>query len=572
MLILGLNVSSDQTAAVLLEDGNIVAGAAEERFNRIKRSRSFPYNSIQFCLDSKNLTDLRDLDAVAVCWNPARHIDHINMSGFTSWRRYDPEWFYIVPNNLRSFFKGDLKNNYSMLTMEGEERPRIIFVDHHETHLAFHFISPFESSSVCVLDEYGEYYSGTLAAARGKDIDILERIPFPHSLGIFYAAFTEFLGFTPNSDEWKVMGASALGDPLRFVDKLRDLISWHDNRFSFYIDQTYIEFANMKFGGYVTENMERYLGISRRQKDDGLEQEHFDLAAGVQCVFEEVLFKILTELSNRSGEKNLVASGGCFMNSLANGKILTETPFEHLFIPYAAADNGSAIGAALWAYYKVFDKKSADKKREIPSPYIGPSYGSEEVEDTIKRYKLRYSECDNPERTAAELIEQGKIVGWYQGGMEFGERALGNRSILADPRDKGMKDKINSAVKYREFFRPFAPSILEESVRDYFEIPEGVNVPYMEQVYPIKQEKHEIIPAVTHYDGTGRLQVVSKEMNGSYYKLIKSFEDITGIPIVLNTSFNIQGEPIVLTPSDAIRTFYTCGMDALIMDAFLLVK
>ncbi len=586
--ILGLHVTGAQSSAVIVKNGQVVCGAAEERFTRQKRTRDFPSKSIRWCLKNLGLSGIEDLDAVAVSYNPVSNIKRLNMTGFTSWRRYDPEWFYIVPNNLMKLYASSdkLGEDVSSLALDiHSEKVKIFFVNHHIAHASEgYYQSPFyakgQSAAILIIDEYGEFYSTTLAIGKpSSGIKIIKQIPFPHSLGVLYATFTEFLGFMPNSDEWKVMGAAALGNPEKFYKKISALIHWKDEEY--FLDLSVFEFANMKFGGYFTGNLERYMGIKRRQTDEPLKQVHYDLAASVQKVYEDIFLRLIKELYRRTGVDNLVISGGCAMNSLANGKILTaesKHKFRNLYVSYAPADNGGGIGAALWMYHSYFrrQKQTSDTGIKISSPYLGPSYTDEEIKQILDKYQLGYHSFESDTtccRHVARLIASGKIVGWFQGAMEFGERALGNRSILADPRCHDMKDKINKAVKYREGFRPFAPSVIYEKATDYFILPRrGIRIPYMEQVYIVKEEKRKIIPAVTHYDGTARIQTVEKDFNPKYYTLLKEFEKITDVPVLLNTSFNVQGEPIVCSPADAIKTFYSSGIDALVMGNFLIEK
>lgn len=573
MNILGLHINTGQTSAALLIDGVVQAAAAEERFDRIKQSRAFPRKAIRYCLEQAGLDNLDQLDGIAVSWNPAENMRNINLSGFTQWRRYDPEWLYIVPNHLMAL-AGNQAFPSEMLKMElgiPGQCP-LYFVEHHRAHLA-HAIaqSPFEAGLAMAVDEYGEFNSVSVAGFDRDGYQIIKRIAYPDSLGVFYAAITEYLGFTPNSDEWKVMGAAAYGDPAPYRERLAPLLSWDQAEGTWVLDGRYIEHSNMKRAGYRNERLERLIGIPPRSASDPLEQCHYDLAAAAQALFEERLFQLLNYYAERTGATNLAAAGGCFMNSLANGKIIANTPFNNIFIPYAAADNGGAMGAALhlWHYGHRQPRMIAGG---APTPYLGPAFGDTEIRETLERYRLRAIRHNDIAAVTARAIADGKLVGWFQGRMEFGERALGNRSILADPRDAAMKERINAAVKYREPFRPFAPSIQQERVTDYFEIPAGVTVPYMEQVYPIRPEQRERIPAVVHADGTGRLQTVQKELNPLYHTLIGEFERLTGVPVLLNTSFNVQGEPIVCTPSDAIRTFFSCGLELLVLGNYLLEK
>lgn len=573
MTILGLHINTGQTAAALLMDGKISYAAAEERFNRVKMSRAFPRRAIEFCLERAGLKRLDDLDAIAISWNPADNMRHINLSGFTNWRRYDPEWLYIVPNNLFSISgEKSFQGEYMKLNIGTGKVCPVYFVRHHQAHLA-HAVwqSPFKKCLAAIVDEYGEFNSVTIALFDKGRIRVIKEIPYPHSLGVFYATFTEYLGFTPNSDEWKLMGAAAYGNAKRFSKKLETIFAWNAIEGEWILDGRYIEHSNMKRAGYLTEKLETLMGIPRRTNSEDLKQEHYDLAAAAQAVFEKRLFQLLSYYAKRTGEKNMAASGGCFMNSLANGKILTHTPFKSVFIPYAAADNGGAMGAALYVWHSILNHRI--KNDSYPSnPFLGPEYSDADIENTLKKYKIRYKKPDNIAKYAAGEIAKGKLVGWFQGGMEFGERALGNRSILADPRDAGMKDRINAAVKYREAFRPFAPSVLAEKADDFFDMPKGVFVPYMEQVYPVKKAKQKLAPAIVHADGTGRLQMVSKDTNQTFHNLISHYYKLTGVPLVLNTSFNVQGEPIVCSPSDAIRTFYSCGLDVLVIGKNIIEK
>jgi carbamoyltransferase len=573
MNILGLSVHSGQTASALVTNGTVVAAAAEERFDRIKQSRAFPRQAIKYCLKEAGLDSPHQLDSIAVSWNPAENMRRINLSGFTNWRRYEPEWLYIVPNNLMSM-AGVESFPSEMLKMELglNDRCPLYFVGHHMSHIALAVAqSPFQKGLALAVDEYGEFDSVTVAQFEENNYRILKKIPYPNSLGVFFAAVTEFLGFTPNSDEWKVMGAAAYGDPGEYYERLQALIPWDVEEGTWTLDTRYIEHSNLKRAGYLNQRFSRLMGILPRTTGPNLEQEHFDIAAATQLVFERSMFNLINHYIKLTGETNLAAAGGCFMNSLANGKIYSNTLTKKMFIPYAAADNGGAIGSALavWHYGQGNLRRPSFKS---PTPYLGPEFTDNDIRQTLERYKLPYSQTNDIANLTADLITKGNLVGWFQGRMEFGERALGNRSILADPRRADMKDKINAAVKYREGFRPFAPSVLYERVSEFFNIPVGVEVPYMEQVYTIKEQLRAVIPAVVHTDGTGRLQTVRRESNPLYYRLIEEFDRLTGVPVLLNTSFNVQGEPIVCSPTDAVRTFFTCGLDVLILGSFYIHK
>lgn len=571
--ILGIHLHAGQTAAALVQDGVVVVAAAEERFNRIKQSRAFPHAAIRFCLDQAGLKSLEDLDGIALAWNPAENMRHINLSGFTEWRRYDPEWLYILPNHILSMAGPEAFSGTALeMTIADSGKCPLYFVNHHLSHLA-HAIcqSPFEQGLAIVVDEYGEHDSVSVATFRGNDLKIIKKIAYPNSLGVYYAAFTEYLGFRPNSDEWKVMGAAAYGNPDRFYPAIESILEWQEECGEWVLDTRFIEHSNMKRAGYINDRLVRRIGIPVRHGTDEFRQEHYDLAAAAQLVFEKRMFSLVSHYVRKTGMKNIAAAGGCIMNSLANGKIVDNTPAEKLFVPYAAADNGGSMGAALYTYYYRL-KQTRGVSATQASAYLGPEFSDAEIRTTLEKYKLSYQEVADPVAAAVKELVAGKIVGWFQGCMEFGERALGNRSILADPRSVQMKERINAAVKYREAFRPFAPSIPAEAAADWFEIGTGVTVPYMEQVYRFRPEVRDRIPAVVHQDGTGRLQTVTKEANPLYYRLLRAFEQETGVPILINTSFNVQGEPIVCTPADAIRTFYSCGLDVLIMGRYVLRK
>jgi carbamoyltransferase len=367
------------------------------------------------------------------------------------------------------------------------------------------------------------------------------------------------------------MGAAAYGDPEKFLPSLQKMFRWDDLEGGWLLDACYIEHSNMKRAGYCNERMSRLIGIPKRAPEVPLGQDHFDIAASTQALFEQRLFQLLTRYAEFAPGKNLAAAGGCFMNSLANGKITSKTPFKRLFIPYAAADNGGAMGAALYVWHQVNGNPRV-LDQVPPSPFLGPEFTNEEIESTLKKFRLSYQISIDITSETANLIADGKLVGWFQSRMEFGERALGSRSILADPRRVEMKETLNSAVKYREGFRPFAPAILSEYTTQWFDISADVVVPYMEQVFSFREEKRSQVPAVVHADGTGRLQSVTQELSPRFHELITRFHEKTGVPIIINTSFNVQGEPIVCSPVDAIRTFFTSGLDVLVIGEFIIHK
>ncbi|MBF0326575.1 MAG: hypothetical protein HQL42_16095 [Alphaproteobacteria bacterium] len=565
-VILGLHATGDCTGAALFRDGKLVGAVLEERLNRAKRTRSFPHQSIAWCLREAGLSSLDDVDTVTVAWNPAIPMSAINMSGFTNWRRYDPEFLYIVPNHLMGSMTGwDDSATTLGLGLQGD--PRFVFVKHHLAHMGWAAASPFEQAALAVFDEHGEAKSSSFGTITGNRIEVSHDISASHSLGTLYGTFTQYLGFRPYSEEWKVMGAAAYGDPARFTPRLLEIVRCDDTGFR--LDQNYFEFMNMRFAGYYGEALVQHLGIAPRAAGAPFEQCHFDLAAAVQTVFESIAFTLLRRLNSLTGLRSLVLTGGCAMNSLANGRIVANTPFDQVYIPQAPGDPGGCIGGPLW----LLSQRAEDSlfRADIPA-CTGPDIDDEAVLATLTRCKIAYRRVDDPAAAAADLMATGHIIGWVQGRLEFGDRALGNRSILADPRRAEMKDRINASVKYRELFRPLAPAVLAEAAGTYFDHPPGLVVRHMERVLQARPRAAEQIPAVIHADGTGRVQMVTRQDNPLFHRLIESFRERTGVPVVLNTSFNVNGEPIVATAEDAIRTFFSSGIDALVIGSFVVEK
>ena len=446
---------------------------------------------------------------------------------------------------------------------------RICYVTHHLAHAAAaYFPSGFDEAAILTCDSYGERATTGWFRARAGRIETLRETRFPHSLGQLYSALTEFLGFRPNFDEWKVMGAAAYGDAGIYYDRVhRSLVRWTDDA-ELELDLKYFRHFDFDAERMSAPLLADLLGPPR-EPDGPMEQRHFDLAAALQKVTEEYLFAAVAWLKTQVPSPNLCLAGGVIMNSVFNGRIAAEGPFEQVYVPYAADDSGNSIGAALWASARDGTKIDAAAAR---TPFIGPAYDEAAIERQLAAVKLNPARPADIVAATAKLLADGKIVGWFQGRMEFGQRALGARSILADPRDGRMKERINAAVKFREAFRPFAPAILAEEAQNWFEMKRSIEVPYMEKVLSVRPDRRQQIPAVVHADGTGRLQTVDKAMNPTFHRLIETFGKTTGVPILLNTSFNINNEPIVELPADAIRTFYSSGLDALAIGPFLLTK
>ena len=563
--ILGLNAVGLNTAATLVCDGQVVFAAEEERLIREKRTRQFPLHAIREALKVAGLR-LEDLDRVAVGWNPAINLEAFNPAQ-SQRPRFLGELFYSVPNHLMTL-KQDRTPLLSRQTVEFLDGSRldVSYVTHHLAHASSFFCSPFDQAAIMTIDAFGERQCVLFAVGEGERLRTVWSQDFPHSLGAFYSTMTEYLGFRAQSDEWKVMGASAYGDPGRFEGRLRDLVRLKDDG-GFELDLLHFNHYQFPRSHRYTERLRAELGLEPNEPGRPLTQDYYDLAAAAQRVTEDVYFHLLNQLHARTGVSNLVVAGGVAFNSVANGKIRQRTPFTQVFVPPVPDDSGVSLGAALYVCHQL---EGRPREYVMTSNYLGPGYSDAEIQDTLAKFKVRHRVVPNPAAGAAALVEAGKIVGWFQGRLEFGDRALGNRSILADPRDASMKDRVNDTVKYREPFRPFAPSILIDEVGKFFV--DAVPTPFMENVFPIRPEKHALIPAVTHVDGTGRLHTVSREQNPLYFELIEEFRRLTGVPVVLNTSFNLNGEPIVCSPQDALRTFFSSGLDALVMGNCLVEK
>lgn len=583
MIILGLNAFHGDSAAALLRDGKIIAAAEEERFVRIKHWAGFPERAVRYCLAEGGVS-LADVDVIAVNRNPSAH--RLRKVLFSLRRR--PSYAF-VRDRLRSAARiVDIRRDFeAAFRGEGERcRGRVQQVHHHEAHLASAFyLSGFEEAAVCSIDGFGDFVSTMTAAGTGTGIEILDRVHFPHSLGLFYLAFTQYLGFPKYGDEYKVMGLSAYGSP-SFLEEMREVVQLRDDG-TFRLDLDFFvhhaggvsmtwEGGEPEMGPVFSPKMEEVFGLARK-KEDPVEDRHKDIAASMQARYEECFFHLLEHLHRKTGSRRLALAGGCAMNSLANGKIFERSPFREVFIQPAAGDAGGALGAALCVHH---DDGSNGRLPRMEDAYLGPEYGERDLRARIAgtpeisaaagRYRVvAFDDKEDLCRETAERIARGQVVGWFQGRMEWGPRALGNRSIVVDPRRPDMKEILNAKVKRRESFRPFAPSILREAVADYFET--DADVPFMQQAFKIRPEKRTVIPAVTHVDGTGRLQTVTESQNPLYYGLIREFGRLTGVPVVLNTSFN-ENEPIVNRPEEALDCFLRTRMDVLVLGSTMIER
>ena len=580
MKIIGINAFHADSSACILVDGKLIAAVEEERFNRIKHWAGFPIESIKFCLKETNLT-ISDIDQISINIDPkANYLKKIFFL-----LKHRPSLNLII-RRLKK--KKKYKSIGEIINLEfdkGKFKGKINNIEHHYAHLssAFH-VSPYDEACVLSVDGFGDFASTAWGYGTNTDIKIENKIYFPHSLGIFYQALTQFLGFKNYGDEYKIMGLAPYGKP-KYVEKLRDVILIK-NKGNFELNLSYFKFHKEDFNyrwedgkieieDLYTKKILELLG-PEREKDEPLNDFHRDIAHSTQKIYEEVFLNILNNLYDKYQNKNLCIAGGCGMNSVANGKIKNNTKFENIYIQAAAGDAGGAIGAAYATY---FQNKNVERKFPMRHAYLGTSFNEIQILDCLKnnKEKIENQKCtynkvsNNNElsKIVAKDISEGKVIGWFQGKMEWGPRALGNRSILGDPRRSDMKDILNLKIKRRESFRPFAPSILREHVSEWFENDD--EVPFMMKVYQIKENKRAEIPAVTHIDGSGRLQTVYKETNEKYHDLINEFYKLTNIPILLNTSFN-ENEPIVSKPEEALDCFLRTKMDTLVMGNYIIKR
>jgi carbamoyltransferase len=569
-VILGINAYHGDASAALVTHGRLIAAVEEERFNRVKHWAGFPAQSIRWCLEAAGV-DAREVDHVGISFNPRANL--ARRIGFVLRNR--PSFGSLVDRLRRQGKTLGLDEQFAAAAgvPRRELKAKFHRIEHHQTHVAAgYLISPFDEAAVLSIDGMGDFTSTLTAMARGAHWRECDRVFYPHSLGFLYTAVTMFLGFPHYGDEYKVMGLAPYGEP-EFVDVFRRIIRPSGNTFELNLDY----FTHHKNGirmvwndgapivmPFHSRKLEDDLGPMRHPKEE-LTSRHDNIARSLQQVTEEIILHLLRRLHKKTGGKNVCLTGGCAMNSVANGKVTRETPFEHVYIPAGAADNGTSFGAAFYIWNRILGQPRSFVQDHA---YWGCDTLDEQCAAAVRAAGLpchSYSQDELLDRTI-DLLLAGKVVGWFQGPMEFGARALGNRSLLADPRRADMRDIINLRIKFRERFRPFAPSILEEHVADWFEVDE--QAPFMEKVFPIRAEKRALIPAVTHVDGSGRLQSVSRRTNPLYYALIERFNQRTGVPIVLNTSLN-ENEPIVRTPSEAINCFLRTDMDALVVGPYM---
>lgn len=582
MIILGINAYHGDSSACLVINGKLMAAAEEERFTRVKHWAGLPIQAITYCLKVGNLS-LNEVDAIAINRNPQAHLVRKLLYGIQA----RPNFARLV-DRVRNHKKlkslaDELAASFQLESSKLDSK--IHYIEHHLAHLgsAF-FVSPFDEAAVVSVDGFGDFASTLWGIGKQHEITIRERVFFPHSLGIFYLAITQYLGFNQYGDEYKVMGLAPYGEPTE-LEAMRNIVTLRPNgSFSLNLDyfQHHTKGVAMTWGGgepkisqIFAKKLEDILG-PRRQKDEALSQKHKNIAASAQSMYEETFFHLLNYVQEKTGQFNLALAGGCAMNSVANGKIFSNTKFKDVYIQSAAGDAGGAIGAAFVVWNQLC---KMPRNFVMEHSYWGPDYSNAEIKKLIDNNLSRLgvnefsishinSEIDLT-KLVAKTISEGRVIGWFQGRMEWGPRALGNRSILGDPRRADMKDILNLKIKRRESFRPFAPSILREHVKEWFET--DYDVPFMMQVFQINEQKKKLIPAVTHVNGSGRLQTVRKEQNNRYYDLINSFYELTGVPILLNTSFN-ENEPVVCQPEEALNCFLRTKMDILVMNNYVIER
>ncbi len=586
-IVLGISAYYHDSAAALVVEGEIVAAAQEERFTRKKHDAEFPSHALEYCLKEAGVRE-EQIDYVGFYDKPFLKFERILETylagapiGFRSFLKAMPIWI-----NQKLHVPGEIRKG-----LKGAYTKRLVFTDHHESHAASSFFpSPFEEAAILTLDGVGEWATASYGVGRGNRISLTHELRFPHSLGLLYSAFTYFCGFKVNSGEYKLMGLAPYGEP-NYADRIRKhLLDLKDDG-SFRMDQRYFDYCH---GLRMTsDRFHDLFGGPPRQPESPLTQREMDLAASIQVVTEEIMLRAARHIHRQTGMKKLCLAGGVALNCVANGRLLRETPFEDIWIQPAAGDAGGSLGVALFIWHQLLDQPR--KPGRIDSQHgslLGPRFSETEIRTFLDNRKAIYRHFEQEDQLCdfvADLMKSEKVIGWMQGRMEFGPRALGGRSIIGDARSQKMQSVMNLKIKFRESFRPFAPSVLQERVGEFFEMRRGEDSPYMLLVAPVRPEKRltapngatgleklkqnrSVVPAITHVDYSARVQTVDAERHGRYYKLLKAFEAKTGCPVIINTSFNVRGEPIVCTPEHAYRCFMSTNMDALVIDDFVLLK
>ncbi len=571
MIVLGLSFYYHDSSAALVKDGVLIAAAEEERFSRVKHDSGFPKLAIEFVLARAGVT-IHDVDFVAFYEKPFVKFERMLLTAMATFPRSSA----VFRESMQRWISDKLWVKSHMTKKLGIPASKVLFAEHHVSHAAASFFtSPYEEAAILTVDGAGEWTTSTMGVGRGNKIEITKELRFPHSLGLLYSAFTAYCGFEVNEGEYKLMGMHPYGKP-RFVDKIKELIHiaddgslWHDMKFFAYHyspDTTLAKAFGEHFGRPARDPK---LG------DTSLDPYYCDMAASIQKVTEDVVLTMARHLHEETGLKQLVMAGGVALNSVANYKVLRQGPFEEIYIMPAPGDDGGCVGAAYWAYNHVLNQPRGPA---LDHAYLGSEYSDTEIEAFLRKYDIPFRHIEGDEQFfdyAAQALVDGNVCGWFRGRFEFGPRALGARSIIADPRRPEMKDKLNATIKFREAFRPFAPSVLEERANEFFDIPDAeMHFParFMLYVAPVREEKRSVLPAITHEDGSGRLQTVYRETNPAYHGVIRRFGELTGVPVIMNTSFNLKGEPIVESPAHAFNTFSLSGMDLLFLNNFVIDK
>jgi len=603
MKILGISAFYHDSAAVITIDGRVVAAAQEERFTRKKQDFGFPSHAVEYCLKYSGL-QLSDLDAVSFYDKPLLKFErlletyyNIAPKGLASFIKSMPVWL-----KEKMFLKRLIFQELEKIEPGVKKKVNLQFPEHHLSHAAStYYPSPYEDAAILTIDGVGEWSTATIAHGKGETITILKELHFPHSVGLLYSAFTYYLGFRVNSGEYKLMGLAPYGrrnapETQKYIEQIKSHLISIKTDGSIWLHQEYFHYAE---GLRMVDDKkwEKIFGFKRREPEGQMEQHHCDLAIAIQVVTEEIVLLMAQETKRLTNSKNICLSGGVALNCVANGKLLDAGIFENVYIQPAAGDAGGALGAALASEYLYFEQKrevSPNGEDTMSGGYLGPAFSDLDIEEVIRKHGATGHHFDSFDQLAdrtASLLEEGNVVGWFQGRMEFGPRALGNRSIIADPRNEEMQLKLNVKIKYRESFRPFAPSVLEEDMHEYFDL-KTEKSPYMLLVAPVNDKwrndipagyddlpmkerlyyKRSELPAITHVDFSARIQSVSRDTNQRYYDLIKSFKQKTGVGMLVNTSFNVRGEPIVCTPEDAFYCFINTEMDVLVLGDYIFLK
>jgi carbamoyltransferase len=563
--ILGIACGYHDSAASLIKDGRVLGAVEEERFTGIKHDSSFPTNTIKWLLEYNKITP-EDIEVVCFYDDPKKKLDRIEKStkrgGITNFLKRQS----IISRNKKEF-----KEIENKIYEHTHKDVRVVWGDHHLSHVAYsYYTSPYDKAGVVSVDGVGEWETTSLYYVENNTFTKIQSVDFPHSLGMLYSAFTAFLGFKPNEGEYKVMGLAPYGDYKKYLSKFSKLISPKDNG-GYEINMDYFTY-DWDDKTMFNEKLGQLLELPNRLPDDEITQDHKDLAATLQHEYENYFFRLVNRLYGMRPSNNLCLGGGCAYNGTANGKILQKTNYKNVWIPSAPSDAGSAIGCALYHYYTTADVNI--KKANNQNPYLGPHYSNDQIKETLEDFtdKVVYTHKLHHEiiELISKQITEGLVIGWFEGKMEFGSRALGNRSILANPCDPQMKAKVNKVIKKREGFRPFAPIVKIEEQLKYFDY-KG-DVPYMNQVVPVKEEHRKFLPAITHVDGSARIQSLKQSQHNRIYKLLNQLQKDNGYPIVLNTSFNLKDQTMVLDPKSAIETFLNCEMDTLVLGNYIVKK